>query len=759
MASKFINLLFLYVFLLETQGSLSKSWIKAGYYSSQTELPVSDINSALFTHLIFGFVYVNSSSYQLSLNSSDSQKFSTFTSLVKRKNPSVTTILSIFVSGEQSSIFFSKLNQSSYRKSFIESSIRTARLNGFQGLDLHDVKPSTRSDVESLRTLLADWRAAIDSEAQSKNQQRLLLVMLAHHTPVLDTVTYPIDTMNKSLDWVHVKSYNYYIPTETNVTYPHAALYDPSNKAINTNHGIQEWKNRGFPTSKLILGLPYQGFAWTLVDAKDNSIGMPASGPASTFDGSMSYDYLRWYIRNIGYGAKCVYNDTYVVNICTMRKIWINFDDVEAIRAKVSYAKKMELLGYFAFQVGNDDNWALSRAAHGNDEARQKKQRLQIIILVTTAMFILLVVTVVYFMQRRVLYWGIWKILKWPVSDNDDSNLQVFSYRTIRAATNNFSSQNKIGQGGYGPVYKGKLKKGQEIAVKRLSKTSNQGLEEFKNEVLLTAKLQHKNLVRVLGYCTEREENMLIYEYMPNKSLDLYLFDPSQQHILDWEKRVIIFEGITQGLLYLQEYSNFTIIHRDLKASNILLDNQMIPKISDFGIARIFSKDEHEANTDRIVGTLGCIPPEYVRRGIYSMKYDVYSFGVLLLQIISGKKISCMFGYNENLNLLEYAYELWKEGQEMQFFDSTLDDSSSSCKILRCMHVALLCVQENPIDRPSMLQVYSMLKSETTPVISPKKPAFAIKEDDELAKQCRTCKANAEICSVDDATISQVVPR
>lgn len=105
------------------------------------------------------------------------------------------------------------------------------------------------------------------------------------------------------------------------------------------------------------------------------------------------------------------------------------------------------------------------------------------------------------------------------------------------------------------------------------------------------------------------------------------------------------------------------------------------------------------------------------------------------------------------------AYELWKEGQEMQFIDSTLDDSSSSCKILRCMHVALLCVQENPIDRPSMLKVYSMLKSETTPIISPKKPAFAIKEDDELAKQCCTCKANAEICSVDDATISQVVPR
>ncbi|MED6146447.1 Cysteine-rich receptor-like protein kinase 21 [Stylosanthes scabra] len=170
-------------------------------------------------------------------------------------------------------------------------------------------------------------------------------------------------------------------------------------------------------------------------------------------------------------------------------------------------------------------------------------------------------------------------------------------------ATYNFSRDNKLGEGGFGAVYKGKLPNGQEIAVKRLSKSSNQGLEEFKNEIALTARLQHVNLVRLLGYCTKRDEKILIYEYLPNKSLDHFLFDPRKSILLDWRKRAIIIEGVTQGLLYLQEYSNFTIIHRDLKASNVLLDQKMNPKISDFGMARIFRKYDLEANTSRIVGT------------------------------------------------------------------------------------------------------------------------------------------------------------
>ncbi|KAG7942629.1 hypothetical protein I3843_16G113400, partial [Carya illinoinensis] len=282
------------------------------------------------------------------------------------------------------------------------------------------------------------------------------------------------------------------------------------------------------------------------------------------------------------------------------------------------------------------------------------------------------------------------------------------------------------------------------------------GFEEFKNEVTLTAKLQHVNLVRVLGFCIERDEQMLIYEYMPNKSLDFYLFDSARRFLLDWKKSVHVIEGITQGLLYLQEYSRFTIIHRDLKASNILLDNEMKPKISDFGMAKIFSKDEHEANTRRIVGTYGYVPPEYVKKGLYSTKSDVYGFGVLILQIISGKKNACFYGVNENLNLLEYAYDLWKSGKGKEFMDPSLDDTVSSCKLIRCLQIGLLCVQENAADRPSILEVSSMLKSEIAALTIPKIPAFSTKRNgDEGTKS----QLQLEDCSINDTTLSQMVAR
>ncbi|XP_058073058.1 receptor-like serine/threonine-protein kinase SD1-8 isoform X2 [Magnolia sinica] len=182
-------------------------------------------------------------------------------------------------------------------------------------------------------------------------------------------------------------------------------------------------------------------------------------------------------------------------------------------------------------------------------------------------------------------------------------DFQVFNFPTISAATGDFSVANKLGEGGFGPVYKGRLNKGLEIAVKRLSQRSSQGLEELKTEIMLIAKLQHMNLVRLFGCCIEGEEKMLIYEYMPNKSLDTFIFDPVKRKLLDWGKRVWIINGIAQGLLYLHKYSRLRIIHRDLKASNILLDSEMNPKISDFGMARVFGQNESEAKTKRVVGT------------------------------------------------------------------------------------------------------------------------------------------------------------
>ncbi|KAL0406858.1 UNVERIFIED_CONTAM: G-type lectin S-receptor-like serine/threonine-protein kinase [Sesamum latifolium] len=221
---------------------------------------------------------------------------------------------------------------------------------------------------------------------------------------------------------------------------------------------------------------------------------------------------------------------------------------------------------------------------------------------------------------------------------NEDLELPVFKWTTIVAATNNFSRENIIGEGGFGPVYRGNLSAEEEIAVKRLSRTSGQGLEEFKTEVILIAKLQHRNLVRLLGCCIEGEERMLIYEYLPNKSLDRFVFDQNQRILLTWPKRFDIIMGIARGLLYLHHDSRLKIIHRDLKTSNILLDGNLNPKISDFGLARTFGENQSTATTKRVVGTYGYMAPEYAMDGKFSVKSDIFSIGVVLLEIVSGRK-------------------------------------------------------------------------------------------------------------------------
>ncbi|KAB5514542.1 hypothetical protein DKX38_028448 [Salix brachista] len=351
--------------------------------------------------------------------------------------------------------------------------------------------------------------------------------MGVRYSPSLQSVSYPIDSMKRNLDWAHVVAYDYHMPSRENFTGNHAALYNPSSN-ISIDFGIREWLSGGYPASKLVLGMPYHGYAWKLVNPTDNSIGAPAS-------------------------ARSVYNSTYVVNYFVAGSTWINFDDVETVRAKISYAKEKGLLGYNVYQVSNDDNWALSLAvlitnshnmfmsSAGGVNLKRPKSRILIIILTTIAAVIILLGLAFYFTRIRILK-SKSKGTKLKVNnaaaagdfDNNNPDMIVYSLADIEKATDQFISENKLREGGFGPVYKGVLPGGQEIAVKKLSKSSTQGCDEFKNEVMLTAKLQHLNLVKVLGFCIDREEKMLIYEYMPNKSLDYYLFGQHSASFYAW---------------------------------------------------------------------------------------------------------------------------------------------------------------------------------------------------------------------------------
>ncbi|KAK3424091.1 hypothetical protein EUGRSUZ_F00872 [Eucalyptus grandis] len=334
----------------------------------------------------------------------------------------------------------------------------------------------------------------------------------------------------------------------------------------------------------------------------------------------------------------------------------------------------------------------------------------------------------------------------------EDVDLPLFDLATIVKATDGFSEDNLIGAGGFGPVYKGNLFTGQEVAVKRLSRNSGQGLEEFKNETILIAKLQHRNLVGLLGCCMEREERILVYEYMQNKSLDCFIFDRERCLLLDWEKRFDIIIGIARGLLYLHHDSKLQVIHRDLKASNILLDGSLSPRISDFGLARIFACDEKEAKTKRIIGTYGYMSPEYAFDGKFSVKSDVFSFGVMLLEIVSGKRNRGFCHPNHHHNLLGHAWLLWSEDRAMELIDGCLCDSVEP-QVKRCIHVGLLCVQKFPNDRPAMSSVVAMLGNESASLPPPKHPGFFMERS---SMDLSTTQMHEELHSVNVVTVTML---
>ncbi|KAH9779301.1 putative leucine-rich repeat receptor-like serine/threonine-protein kinase [Citrus sinensis] len=285
-----------------------------------------------------------------------------------------------------------------------------------------------------------------------------------------------------------------------------------------------------------------------------------------------------------------------------------------------------------------------------------------------------------------------------------------FTLRQIKAATNNFAPDNKIGEGGFGPVYKGHMADGTVVAVKQLSSKSKQGNREFVNEIGMISALQHPNLVKLHGCCIEGNQLLLIYEYMENNSLARALFGPEAHRLkLDWPTRHRICVGIARGLAYLHEESRLKIVHRDIKATNVLLDKDLNPKISDFGLAKLDEEDNTHIST-RVAGTFGYMAPEYAMRGYLTDKADVYSFGIVALEIVSGRSNSSCKPKEDIFYLLDWALILKAQGNLMELVDKRLGSNFDKEQVMVMINVALLCTDVSSTSRPSMSSVVSMLE-------------------------------------------------
>ncbi|XP_050145132.1 probable LRR receptor-like serine/threonine-protein kinase At1g56130 isoform X1 [Malus sylvestris] len=285
----------------------------------------------------------------------------------------------------------------------------------------------------------------------------------------------------------------------------------------------------------------------------------------------------------------------------------------------------------------------------------------------------------------------------------------TFSYVELRTATEDFNPSNKLGEGGYGPVYKGTLSDGRVVAVKQLSVSSHQGKSQFGSEIATISAVQHRNLVKLYGCCIEGKHRILVYEYLENKSLDQALFGTSNLH-LDWPTRFNILLGTARGFAYLHEESRPRIVHRDVKASNILLDAELSPKISDFGLAKLYDDEKTHIST-RVAGTIGYLAPEYAMFGHLTEKADVFGFGVVVLEILSGRPNSYNNLDPERISLIEWVWTLHENDQTLGLVDPRLTEFDET-EATRLIRVALMCTQGSPMARPSMSRVVAMLSGD-----------------------------------------------
>ncbi|XP_015892901.3 class V chitinase [Ziziphus jujuba] len=342
--------------------------VKAVYWFPDSEFPVSSIDSTLFTHIFCAFADLNNITYQVTISSANEAQFKNFTQTVQQKNPNVKTLLSIGGGGaneEAANIikaaFSSMASQASRRKSFIDSSINLARSNNFHGLDLDWENLDTAVDYTNFGTLLNEWRTAIANEARISGKPTLLLTAAVFRSSNYgDSLNYPVQSVSDNLDWINVMSYDFYGPGwSPNFTAPPAALYSGASGQVNGDAGISDWIQSGVAARKIVLGLPFYGYAWRLVNSNNHGLFAPANG--SAISGGIGYGQIRTFISQNE--ATAVYNGTVVTDYAYSGTTWIGYDDTQSVSTKVSYAKGKGLLGYFAWHVGADSNWVLSQTA------------------------------------------------------------------------------------------------------------------------------------------------------------------------------------------------------------------------------------------------------------------------------------------------------------------------------------------------------------------------------------------------------------
>jgi hypothetical protein len=338
-------------------------------------------------------------------------------------------------------------------------------------------------------------------------------------------------------------------------------------------------------------------------------------------------------------------------------------------------------------------------------ERRKNHTVLIVIVSVSSALVVILITAFTFYIIKKIKKAHVIEACEFDIGPHRYSDKELYK------ATKGFGDKELLGFGGFGRVYKGTLPNSDtQVAVKRVSHDSKQGLKEFVSEVASSGRLRHRNLVQLLGWCRRKADLLLVYEFMPNGSLDKYLFDEPKA-ILSWEQRFKIIKGVASGLLYLHEECEQTVVHRDIKAGNVLLDSEFNGRLSDFGLAKLYARGSNPSTT-KVVGTLGYLAPELTRTGKPTTSSDVFAFGALLLEVVCGRRPIDVKALPEELMLVEWVWEKWSVGAILEVIDPRLDGDFDEVEAVLVLKLGLLCSSNAPEARPSMRHVVRYLEME-----------------------------------------------